>query len=206
MKCDQSNESLLFPVHHKHRHSLSVLHLEDIDELDIEKIILNVYYTAINLIQHSKISTLSKERGIFVLGSLSKYVYKQLNTNSRFFDYSTRAINDDSDELEVDEDEDDASDTTNSDAEDDEEQLESIGETGENIDEEVMTSTKLTFSRISIVDKVSLHLNNSYLKIKINEDWQYLLKESACRVLTDTKTHSSSDRPSRVIEAGQNDQ
>ncbi|CAF1558925.1 unnamed protein product, partial [Didymodactylos carnosus] len=209
MKCDQSNESLLFPVHHKHRqdtHLLSTLHLEDIDELDIEQIILNAYYRAINLIQHSKISALLKERGIFALESLSNYVYKQLNTNSRLFDYSTQTTNDDSDELELDEDEDDADDTTNSDAEDNEELLESIGETGDNIDEEVMTSIKSTFSGINIVDKVSPHLNNSYFKIKINEDWQYLHKESACWILTDTKAHSSSDRLSRVIETGQNDQ
>ncbi|CAF4573749.1 unnamed protein product, partial [Didymodactylos carnosus] len=72
--------------------------------------------------------------------SLSNYVYKQLNTNSRLFDYSTQTTNDDSDELELDEDEDGAYDTTNSDAEDNEELLESIGETDDNIDEEVGTS------------------------------------------------------------------
>ncbi|CAF1654241.1 unnamed protein product, partial [Didymodactylos carnosus] len=143
MKCDQSNESLLFPVHHNHRqdtHLLSALHLEDFDELDIEQIILNAYYRTINLIQPSKISTLLKECGIFALESLSNYVYKQLNTNSRLFDYSTQTTNDDSDELELDEDEDGAYDTTNSDAEDNEELLESIGETDDNIDEEVGTS------------------------------------------------------------------
>ncbi|CAF1561894.1 unnamed protein product [Didymodactylos carnosus] len=94
------------------------------------------------------------------------------------FDYSTQTTNDNSDELELDEDEDDADDTTNSDAEDNDELLESIGETGDNIDEEVMTSIKSTFFVINIVDKVSPHLNNSYFKIKINEDWQYLHKES----------------------------
>jgi hypothetical protein len=64
-----------------------------------------------------------------------------------------------------------------------------------------MTSSKTNFPGIKISDKILSHLKDSYFKIKINENWRYLHKQSACWLLADTSGRLSTDHLSRVIEA-----
>lgn len=82
IKCDHlsqqdGNERLSFPIHHKHKrdnHLSSVQNLDDIDQLDIEKIILDAYNEALELMERLEISRVLQENEVFDLNSLSKYV------------------------------------------------------------------------------------------------------------------------------------
>ncbi|CAF4032427.1 unnamed protein product [Rotaria sp. Silwood1] len=204
IKNDQSNETLLFPVHHKHKKDpdlLSSQNLDDIDDLDIEQIILEAFNSAIDLIQHSKISTLLRKHDIFNIDSLSKYVHSQLNVNPKTFN-TTQITDDTTDDFEFDEEEND--DDIIADEVEDNPQSSELHDNMIDDDEdeqEHMTSSKTNFSGIKISDEIPTHLKNSYFKIKINENWRYLHKQSACWLLADINSRLSSDRLSRVIES-----
>lgn len=207
MKSDQSSEKFSFPVHHKHKredHSLSLLNLEDVDELDTRQIILKAYQRAVNLIEHSKMSILLKERGLFGLEPLSKYVYNELKSNSRLYEYSAQKKDEDDDEFELEEEDGETNDAASHCTDLSDELLSSQAELDDitNIREEIISSTKSNFVGINIVDKVSPEISDSYFKININDEWQYLHKETACWILTDSKSNLSSDRLSRVIQTG----
>ncbi|CAF1133516.1 unnamed protein product [Didymodactylos carnosus] len=68
IKCEQlsqqdDNERLSFPIHHKHNHDnhpSSIQNLDDIDQLDIEKIISDAFNQALQLTERLQISKLLK--------------------------------------------------------------------------------------------------------------------------------------------------
>ncbi|CAF1554931.1 unnamed protein product, partial [Didymodactylos carnosus] len=62
---------------------------------------------------------------------------------------------------------------------------------------------RATFAGIRVFDKINPKRSSSYFHVKIGDKWKYLFKQSACWLLTDNKTHSSSDRLKHVMESGQ---
>ncbi|CAF1309145.1 unnamed protein product [Didymodactylos carnosus] len=70
----------------------SLQDLDDIDQLDIEKIISDAFDQAVQLTERLELSNLLKEHGVFDLDSMSKYVFQQLNSSSKMFDYSTQMM------------------------------------------------------------------------------------------------------------------
>ncbi|CAF1277306.1 unnamed protein product [Rotaria magnacalcarata] len=186
IKCDHlfqqdDNEHLSFPIHHKHKrdnHLVSLQNLDDIDQLDVEDIISNAYSEALELIERLEISRLLQENDVFGLNSLSKYVFKQLNSRSKMFDYSTHIINDDDDdefdlEEEGEEEENDNSDIVN--------QLNSDVTFEEEDDNDYnMTTIKSNFNGTKIFDEIETCRRDSYFKLKINDSYKYIHKQSAC--------------------------
>ena len=83
IKCEHSseqgrNEHLSFSKHHKHKrdeHLSSVQMLDDIEHLDIEKIISDAYNEAFDLTERLEISKLLLQKEVFDLNSSSKYVF-----------------------------------------------------------------------------------------------------------------------------------
>ncbi|CAF1223474.1 unnamed protein product [Rotaria sordida] len=134
IKCDQSsqeddNEVLSFPIHHKHAgdsHLSPVQTFDDIEQLDIEKTILDAFNQALKLTQPLEISKLLKEHDIFELNSLSKYVFQELNSSSRMFDYLVQTIDDDTNEFNLKEEEDNENENTANNLSDDEETMDDI--------------------------------------------------------------------------------
>jgi len=113
---DDDYERLVFPVHHKHKHDhqlSSLQNLDDIDQLDIEKIISDAYNQALQLTERLEISQLLKEHDVFDLNSLSKYVFRELSSSSKMFDYSVQTVDFDEFNLEEEEEENDNSDFIN---------------------------------------------------------------------------------------------
>ncbi|CAF4219539.1 unnamed protein product, partial [Rotaria sordida] len=134
IKCDQSsqeddNEVLSFPIHHKHAgdsHLSPVQTFDDIEQLDIEKTILDAFNQALKLTQPLEISKLLKEHDIFELNSLSKYVFQELNSSSRMFDYPVQTIDDDTNEFNLKAEEDNENENTANNLSDDEETMDDI--------------------------------------------------------------------------------
>jgi hypothetical protein len=80
-------------------------HLDAIDQLDIEKILSDVFDQATEIIECLEISNLLLERNLFYLNSLSNYVFQQIKSNSKLFNHSAQATGGGSDESSLDEDE-----------------------------------------------------------------------------------------------------
>ncbi|CAF4501034.1 unnamed protein product [Rotaria magnacalcarata] len=219
-KCDHlfqqdDNEHLSFPIHHKHKrdnHLLSLQNLDDIDQLDVEDIISSSYSEALELIERLEISRLLQENDVigrdvrtvtplvFGLNSLSKYVFKQLNSRPKMFDYSTHIINDDDDdEFDLEEEEEnDNSDIVN--------ELNSDVTFDEEDDNDYnMTTIKSNFNGMKIFDEIETCRRDSYFKLKINDSYKYIHKQLACWLLTDKNTRLSNDRLSRVIQSSRKD-
>ena len=79
----QNEIRLNFPVHHKHRndnHLVVQEKLEDICDLDIDKIIFNSYKMAVDLIKPFNVIPILKDHHILGLDSLSKYVFSYFNS------------------------------------------------------------------------------------------------------------------------------
>ncbi|CAF4628340.1 unnamed protein product [Rotaria socialis] len=215
IKCDNlfqqdDSEHLSFPIHHKHKrdnHLLSLQNLDDIDQLDVENIISDAYSEALELIKRLEISRLLQEHDVLGLNSLSKYVFTQLSSRSKMFDYSTQIINDDDDnefdledeeEEEEEEDDDDNSDIIN--------QLNNDVIFDEDDDNNcTMTTIKSNFNGMKIFDEIETGRRDSYFKLKINDKYKYIHKQSACWLLTDKNTRLSNDRLSRVIQSSRKD-
>jgi hypothetical protein len=112
IKCEQlsqndDTEHLSFPTHHEHRRDSQLSTLQNfvgIDRLDIEKVIANTFAQAMEMTEPSDTSKLFTEHDLLTMDSLSKYVFQQMNSNSKMFDYSTQTLRDDSDEFNLDED------------------------------------------------------------------------------------------------------
>ena len=209
------NEHLLFPLHHKHKrnnHLLSLQNSNDIDQLDVEKIITDAYNKALELIERLEISVLLKKNDIFDLNSLSKYVFRQLKSNSKIFDYSTQIINDDDDEFDLEEDEEEDEEGQQ------QEEQEQEGEDDNNVDDDNseaisqpndndynLKSSKPNFSGMRIFDEIEPCRQDSYFKLKINDNYKYIHKQSACWLLTDKNIRMSNDRLSRVMQSSRKD-
>lgn len=179
IKCDRSseqdrNEHLSFPVHPKHKRDeylSSVQMLDDIGQLDIEKIIPNAYNEAVELVERLQISRLLDEKEVFDLNSLSEYVFRKLNSSLKMLDYSTQTINDDNDEFDLDEEEQTEEESVNNDASDeltDDEQI-NLGTDNDQDDDYNVATIKTNFNDMKILDNVDISRRDCYFKLKIND-------------------------------------
>ncbi|CAF4165786.1 unnamed protein product [Rotaria magnacalcarata] len=210
IKCNQVSQQdddniLSFPIHHKHNRNNnlpSLQNLDDMDQLNVEKIISNAFNQAIELTANLGISKLLKERKIFDLNSLSEYVFQELNSSSRMFDYSIETVDDDYDEFNLEEDEDNDKKDIMDSYSDDEEMKNNLFDNQDDENNYNMMTVKSNFSGIKIYDHIEPCRRDAYFRIKINNSQKYVQKQSACWLLTDNSMRLSNDRLSRVIETG----
>ncbi len=115
---DESINNLVFPVHYKHRNhrqSLFTQSQSEFDEINIEQIIIEAYHEAIDMLDGLEILNLLKDKRVLGLKLLNEYVFKQLNSNSKMYDYSSQLSNMDDGEFEITDDDDDDNDKTTAD-------------------------------------------------------------------------------------------
>jgi hypothetical protein len=221
IKCEQlsqddSSELLSFPTHYKHKRDSLLPALQKLDtiyQLDIEHVIANAFAQAIKLTGPLEISKLLTENDLLAMNSLSKYVFQQLNSNSKMFDYSTQTAGDDSDEFSLDEDDEQEEDDGESDRSNTGNISSSDGEMDENImvDEEDdedndIDTVRGNFDGMRVRDKIESRFQDSYFKMKINGQQKFMHKQSACWLLTDKVMQLSKDRLSRVIQTSRKDE
>ncbi|CAF1368504.1 unnamed protein product [Adineta ricciae] len=193
IKHNQLNNGLSFPVHHKHKHDdlLTVAdNLDEINTLDLEQIMSDAYEQAVNIVHHSNMLLELEENDMINLEILSKFIYNNLKKSSKMFGHSSQATTYINEELESD---DDGEDEFYN-------QLLTFEDSNENNETEVLNTTKSNFYGIKLVDCLNPALKHSYFRIKLKEKTKYLHKQSACWVLSNTKTKLSSDRVSRVMQ------
>lgn len=217
IKCDQllgqdHNNSLLFPVHHKHNHDdnlASLQKLEDIDQMDIEETISDAFEQALQLTQRLEISELLKKYDVFDMNLLSKYVFRQLNSSSKMFDYSTQTTHNhddsDSDEFDLEDEEDEDTDDNLVDDQQDNNYVFADQEDDDVDDDNNITSIKANFNGMRICEKIQTHQQDSYFKIKVNGVQKFMHKQSASWLLTEKNIKLSNDRLSRVIQTSRKD-
>ncbi|CAF0969260.1 unnamed protein product [Rotaria sordida] len=167
IKCDNlcqqdDNEHLSFPIHHKHKrdnHLLSLQNLDDIDQLDVEKIISDAYNEALELAERLEISRSLQENDVFDFDSLNKYVFRQLSSSSKMFDYSTQIINDDDDDefdLEEEEEEEEEGLEENDNNEAVNELNDDVIVDQEDENDSNMTTIKANFNGMKIFDEIEI--------------------------------------------------
>ncbi|CAM2719861.1 unnamed protein product [Rotaria socialis] len=211
IKCDHllqqhENEHLLFRIHHKHKaynRLLPLINSDDVNQLDIENIISEAYNEAVKLVEHLKVSKLLQHNDIFDLNSLSTYVFRQLKSTSKMFDYSTEIIDDHDNEFDL-EDEDEEVENENSDVMDQLDDNEQLNDdlTDDQVDDYYKIMTRKTdIIGMKIFDEIETCRRDSYFKLKINDNYKYIHKQSACWLLTDKNLRLSNDRLSRVIQS-----
>jgi len=201
MKHYQTDNNLLFPVHHKHRRDSkqsSTYAYDEIDSLDIEQLILAAYDEAKNMIKCSGVIETLSRFGIQTLNDLSAYVSNTLRKQSKMINYSlpTSVIDD---EFGLDE-EDDENNVENH------QQDQTIDESFSNLqieqvsdeEEEILCSTKSHFDGVRVLDEINPNIKQSYFKLKINEKIKYIHKQSSCWMLAHNVSRLSNDRLSRV--------
>jgi hypothetical protein len=106
---DRSINNLVFPVHYKHRNdrqSLFTQSQKEVDQINIEQIITEVYHEAIDMLDSLEIFNLLKDKRVLGFKLLSEYVFKQLNSNSKMYHYSSQLSNIDYGEFEIADDDD----------------------------------------------------------------------------------------------------
>ncbi|CAF3122562.1 unnamed protein product [Rotaria socialis] len=199
-----AKNDLSFPIHHKRKHesSLPSSHqLDDIDTLDIQKLISNAYDQALRLVKHSKILDKLNEHKINCLNDLSNYIFNVLNKNSRMINYSFRTENNTSEEFGLDEENDDNDVAVNYAPNQliDEIPFDPQNDGVSGDDGSILNSAKSDFNGIRIVDNINPALRQSYFKVKINNNIKYLHKQSACWLQSNQIMKLSSDRLSRVM-------
>ncbi|CAF1358814.1 unnamed protein product [Rotaria sp. Silwood1] len=217
IKCKQSNDesvnNLAFPVHHKHqndRQSSCTESQNEIDQIDIEQIITKAYHEAIDMLDGLEILNVLKNKRVLDLKLLSEYVFKQLNSNSKMYDYSSQRSNMDDGEFEIDDDDDDDNETTddlNMDDDNNDSFSSNADYTAEDEQEDTdnsINTTKNEFAGIKICSKVESDTEHCYFKVTINDDTKYLHKQTACWLLTEEKSKLSNDRLLRVQQANKN--
>ncbi|CAF4578478.1 unnamed protein product [Rotaria socialis] len=211
IKCDHllqqhENEHLLFRIHHKHKaynRLLPLINSDDVNQLDIENIISEAYNEAVKLVEHLKVSKLLQHNDIFDFNSLSTYVFRQLKSTSKMFDYSTEIIDDHDNEFDL-EDEDEEVENENSDVMDQLDDNEQLNDdlTDDQVDDYYKIMTRKTdIIGMKIFDEIETCRRDSYFKLKINDNYKYIHKQSACWLLTDKNLRLSNDRLSRVIQS-----
>ena len=207
---NKNERILLFPIHHKHKngdHLVINEKIGDIYGLDIEKIVLNSYKMAIALIEPFNVIPLLKQHHVIELHSLSKYIFSQLDAQSRMTDYSrmstTNSRNSLLFELDTDDDEYDEDDYLNNNSDlisDICEDNDDLNESRDDDQEEDMSSIKNDFNGLKIRNNINPKLKDRYFKIKINDTVRYLHKQTACWILTNENGRLSADRLCRVIQ------
>ena len=204
MKYSQTEKDLSFPIHHKQKreHSITSVHeLDEIDTLDIPKLISNAYDQAVDIVKNFKIVHILNQHKISCLSDLSNFIFDLLSKNSRMANYSFRAENSIVEEYGLDEENDD-NDVTNdaSGPSIDELLFDSPGYADSDDDESMLNSTRSDFSGIRIMDSINPALRQSYFKVKINDRVKYLHKQSGCWLHSNNVIKLSSDRLSRVMQ------
>ncbi|CAM4973298.1 unnamed protein product [Rotaria socialis] len=205
---DTSVNNLVFPVHYKHRHdnqSLATQSQAEVDLIDVEQIITEAYHEAIDMLNGLEILNLLNDKNVLGLKPLSEYIFKQLNSNSKMYDYSSQLNQTDDGEFEIavaaaDDDNDDDNGTaadlnsndgfsSNDDYDDDDEQDNTRN---------LINTTKEEFSGMKVFNMVQPHIEHSYFKATINDDIKYMHNQTACWLLTGEKSKMSTDRLLRV--------
>ncbi|CAF1413044.1 unnamed protein product [Rotaria sordida] len=208
IKCDQlsqqdDNSLLLFPIHRKHRrdnHLSSLQNFDNIDQLDIEQIIVDAFDQALQFLENLEISKLLKQCNIFDLNSLSKYVFQELNSSSRMFNYSTQSIDDDINEFNLEEEDDNENSNIINNLSYDEVMVDDVVADEEDEDNFYMMTTKSNLNGMKIYDDIEPCRRDSYFKVTLNDNQKYIHKQSACWMLTDKNMSLSNNRLSRVIQ------
>jgi hypothetical protein len=187
---NDDTKHLSFPTHHKHRRDSRLSTLENfvgIDQLDIEKVIANVFTRAIEMTGPLDTSKLSIEHDLLTMDSLSSYVFQQMNSNSKMFDYSTQTMRDDSDEEDDGRSDDGHNANISSDDEEDDK-------------DDGLETVKVCFDGMRIRDRIDPRLHDSYFKMKINGQQKFMHKQSACWLFKDKVMQLSKDLLSRLIQ------
>jgi hypothetical protein len=151
-----------------------------------------------------------KNKRVLGLKLLSEYVFKQLNSSSKMYDYSSQLSNMDDEECEIadddeeceiaDDDEDDNDETTtdlnmDDDNNDDFPSNEDYSDDDEQDDARNLIDTrKEDFVGMKVLNTVQSHIEHSYFKVTINDDTKYMRKQTACWLLTGEKSKISNDR------------
>ena len=217
---DESVNNLIFPVHYKHRHdrqSLSTHSQAEIDQIDCENIITEAYHEAIDMFNGLDILNLLKDKRVLGLESLSEYVLKHLNSNSKMYDYSSQLTDMDDEEFEIaddddDDDDDDDNDESTSDLNMDNDNDDDFPSNDDYSDEEeqadarnLIDTRKEDFLGMKVLNTVQSHIEHSYFKVTINNDTKYMHKQTACWLLTGEKSKISNDRLVRVQQSNKKD-
>jgi hypothetical protein len=142
-----------------------------------------------------------KNKRVLGLKLLSEYVFKQLNSSSKMYDYSSQLNDMDDEEFEIaDDDEDDNDETTtdlnmDDDNNDDFPSNEDYSDDDEQDDARNLIDTrKEDFVGMKVLNTVQSHIEHSYFKVTINDDTKYMRKQTACWLLTGEKSKISNDR------------
>ncbi|CAM4866515.1 unnamed protein product [Rotaria socialis] len=205
---DDPVNNFVFPVHHKHRkdrQSSFTQSQSDIDQIDIEQIITDAYHEAVDMLDRLEILNLLKEKRALCLNLLSEYMFKQLNSNSKMYDYSSQLSNIDDEEFELADDDDDDDDERADDLSMDDGNNDSTSSNDDHTDDDeqydtrnLINTTKDDYVGIKIFNAIQTHIEHSYFEVTINDDMKYMHKETACWLLTGEKSKISNDRLLRV--------
>jgi hypothetical protein len=126
---------------------------------------------------------LLQENDLFDLSLLTEYVFRQLNSNSKMFNYSAPIINDDDKKFDLENGEDKQEN-------DNRKIINAVNANkqlidGDVADEEDKNDNKTAVVRgnlngIKAFDEIESCRRDSYFKLKINESYKYIHKQSAC--------------------------
>lgn len=210
---DKSINKLEFPVHHKHRHdhqSLHTLSQREVDLIDVDRIISEAYDIAIDMLNGLHILNLLNDKNVLGLKPLSEYVFKQLNSNSKMYDYSSQLSHMDDGEFEIADDDDDDNDDDNGTAAD--LNINDDFSSDDDYDDEdeqddtrnLINTTKEEFTGMKVFNTVQPQKEHSYFKATINDEIKYIHKQTACWLLTGEKNKMSNDRLLRVQQINKN--
>ncbi|CAF4907930.1 unnamed protein product, partial [Rotaria sp. Silwood1] len=196
---DRSVNNLVFSVHYKHRHdhqSLATQSQREVDLIDVEQVITKAYHEAIDMLSGLEVLNLLNDKNVLGLKPVSEYVFKQLNSNSKMYDYSSQLSQMDDGEFEIDDDDDDDDDdndddnrtaadlnindgfSSNDDYDDEDEQDDTRN---------LINTTKEEFSEMKVLNTIQSHIEHSYFKVKINDHTKYMHKQTACWLVTGEK-------------------
>ncbi|CAF4551437.1 unnamed protein product, partial [Rotaria socialis] len=191
-----------FPQHHKlekeaHNYSINPIQKLNLTESDIEKIIESAFESAKQNIEVVNMTQLLKNEHKYSISELSQYIKTNISkSSSKVIDYTKGFdFDDESDEDNLQDDENDSS------MSDDIDQISanSTDEEEENvISSDLSEVERQTFHGCRIYDKINPQQSKKYFRIYIGSSLKYIHKQTACWMLTDNRSHLSSDRLVRV--------
>ncbi|UJR29459.1 hypothetical protein I4U23_010671 [Adineta vaga] len=199
---ESNNEehSLKFPRHNKHPRDESdvPVYAQNVSAVtikDIEEIIMKAYQKAESIMNNFELIKILKESNLDDVYKLSSFIFHELNKKSPVdhsvinnYDYDNYDSLDDDDEDNV----------TNKSY--DVALAECDEDSSDEHEEEVcdLETSKQTFRGMKIYSNMKSTKINNYFKIRINDKYYYMHKQTAARLLTINKNHLSSDRRFRV--------
>ncbi|UJR06730.1 hypothetical protein I4U23_011019 [Adineta vaga] len=202
------NYNFKFPQHHKtdkeiHNYSMNYIKELNLTEYDIEKIIENAFEAAKKYVTMANMNTLLINKNIYTLPALSQFIVINISkSGSKVIDYTEDIdFDQDSDEDELDDEENDSEllddETLSKNGTDDEDE-----EDEGNIISNLSDIERQDFQGCRIYDKVNPQYIHKYFRIRVGSSVKYLHKQTACWLLTDSKSRLSSDRLERVKTSG----